>query len=48
MLVQVKGGTAKVTKEEISRLRRAAGRLQIKWNVAQKPAKSVRFEKSLG
>jgi len=48
MLVQVKGGRARVTKEEIARLRRAAGRLQVKWNVAAKPAKTVRFEKSIG
>jgi hypothetical protein len=47
MLVQVKGGSARVTKEEIARLRRAANRLQVKWNVAQKPAKTVRFKKSL-
>jgi hypothetical protein len=46
MLVQVKGGNARVTKDEISRLRRAASRLHITWNVAQKPAKTVRFEKS--
>jgi hypothetical protein len=47
MLVQVKGGSAKVTNEEISRLRRAASRLRVKWNVAAKPAKTVRFERPL-
>ncbi|HEY7319235.1 MAG TPA: hypothetical protein VIE89_16845 [Candidatus Binatia bacterium] len=47
MLVQVKGGSARVTKEEIARLRRAATRLQEKWNMATKPAKSVRFERPL-
>ena len=47
MLVQVKGGSARVTKEEIARLRRAATRLQVTWNVAVKPAKSVRFKMSL-
>jgi hypothetical protein len=47
MLVQVKGGSARVTKDELSRLRQATKRLQVTWNVAAKPAKSVRFEKSL-
>jgi hypothetical protein len=47
MLIQVKGGSARVTKEEIARLRRAATRLQVTWNVAVKPAKSVRFKRSL-
>ena len=36
MLVQVKGGSARVTKEEIARLRRATTRLQVTWNVAAK------------
>jgi hypothetical protein len=44
MLVQVKGGSARVTKDELLRLRRAARRLQVTWNVAAKPAKTVRFE----
>jgi hypothetical protein len=47
MLVQVKGGSARVTKDELSRLHKAASRLKVTWNVAQKPAKSVRFEGSL-
>jgi hypothetical protein len=47
MLVQVKGGSARVTKEELSRLRKAAKRVQVTWNVAAKPAKSVQFRKSL-
>ena len=47
MLVQVKGGSARVTKEELSRLRKAVKRVQITWNVAAKPAKSVQFRKSL-
>jgi hypothetical protein len=47
MLVQVKGGGARVTKDELSRLRKAVRRLLVTWNVAQKPAKSVRFEKSV-
>jgi hypothetical protein len=47
MLVQVKGGSARVTKNELSRLRRAAGRLRVSWNVAGKPKKTVRFTKSI-
>jgi hypothetical protein len=48
MLVQVKGGSARVTKDELSRLHKAASRLKVTWNVAAKPAKTVRFKKSLG
>jgi hypothetical protein len=48
MLVQVKGGSARVTKDELSRPRRAAKRVPVTWNVAAKPAKTVRFKKSLG
>jgi hypothetical protein len=47
MLVQVKGGTAGITKEELARLRNAVKRVQVTWNVAAKPAKSVLFRKSL-
>jgi hypothetical protein len=47
MLVQVKGGSARVMKEEVTRLRRAANRLKVKWNVAAKPEKTVRFKKSI-
>jgi hypothetical protein len=48
MLVQVKGGSARVTAEEIARLRVAAKRLRVRWNVAHKPAKRVRFSKAIG
>jgi hypothetical protein len=47
MLVQVKGGSARITKDELSRLWRAAKRLQVTWNVAMKPAKTVRFARPL-
>jgi hypothetical protein len=47
MLVQVKGGSARITKEELARLRKAVKRVQVTWNVAAKPAKSVQFMKSL-
>ncbi len=45
MLVQVKGGTARVTEAEMMRLRAAAKRVRVRWNVAHKPARRVRFSK---
>ena len=47
MLVQVKGGSGRIKKEEIARLRQAERRLRVEWNVAQKPATTLRFERSL-
>jgi len=43
VLIQVKGGTAKVTLEEIRRLRKAVDKVEVSWNVAEKPEKQVRF-----
>ena len=45
ILFQVKGGSARVSKSEIDRLRRAARRIKVGWNVAEKPTRSVRFRK---
>jgi len=47
VLFQVKGGGARVTPNEITRLREAKRRLKIHWNVAEKPKKAVRFRKAL-
>jgi len=42
-LFQVKGGSAKVTVDEIRRLRRAVEKVKVAWNVAEKPRQTVRF-----
>jgi hypothetical protein len=47
MLVQVKGGSARVTRDEENRLRRAVRRVRLEWNVAEKPKRSVRFAKPI-
>ena len=47
VLFQVKGGGARVTRNEIKRLRKAARRIKIQWNVAEKPKKSVKFRMTL-
>lgn len=47
MLVQVKGGAARVTPLELIRLCAAAKRVRVRWNVAHKPAKRVRFSRSI-
>lgn len=47
MLVQVKGGKARLALGEIDRLRTAAKRVRLKWNVAEKRGKAVRFRKSI-
>jgi hypothetical protein len=47
MLVQVKGGSARVKREEQNRLRQAAGLVRLLWNVAEKPERTVRFVKSI-
>ena len=47
ILFQVKGGSARVSEKELQRLSKAARRLQVDWNVAEKPKKSVKFKKSI-
>ena len=47
LLIQVKGGSARVTEKEVRRLSNAARRLKVDWNVAEKPKKSVRFRKAI-
>ena len=47
ILFQVKGGRAHVTEKELQRLSKAARRLTVNWNVAEKPKKSVKFRKSI-
>jgi hypothetical protein len=47
MLVQVKGGSAQVKREEQNRLRRAVGLVRLVCNVAEKPERTVRFVKSI-
>ncbi len=47
VLFQVKGGNARVTEKEIQRLSKAARRLKVDWNIAEKPEKSVRFKKNI-
>lgn len=43
MLLQIKGGSARVTMEEIRRLDKATHEINVEWNVAEKPGKKVRF-----
>ena len=43
MLVQVKGGSARVSASEVARLRAATERVKVTWNVAEKPGRTVRF-----
>ena len=47
VLVQVKGGGAKVTDDELRRLEEATKRIEADWNVAEKSAKVVQFKKPL-
>lgn len=47
MLVQVKGGSARVTSDEIARLENATRSAEVIWNVAQKPKKVVRFRRRI-
>lgn len=42
-LFQIKGGSARVTMDEIRRLRKAIEKVKIYWNVAEKPDKKVQF-----
>lgn len=43
LLMQVKGGRAKVSKKELDRLQHATHHIKVRWNVAEKPTKTVRF-----
>ena len=47
MLLQVKGGSAKITKDELGRLKTAAKNAKVRWNVAEKPRTTVRFRHKL-
>ena len=47
MLLQVKGGSAKITNDELRRLQSAARNVKVLWNVAEKPGKTIRFKKSI-
>lgn len=47
ILFQVKGGSARVSNEEIARLAKATRQLKVSWNVAEKPMKSVSFKKAV-
>jgi len=45
MLLQVKGGNARITRDEIKRVQVATDQVQVSWNVAEKPGKTVRFRR---
>lgn len=47
ILFQMKGGKAKISSEEIDRLKAAIKKLKISWNVAEKKDKSVKFYKKI-
>jgi hypothetical protein len=47
ILIQVKGGSAKVTADELKRLDDATKRVEISWNAAEKPGKTVKFRKGI-
>jgi hypothetical protein len=47
VLFQVKGGAARVTKEEIQRLSKVTRSIKVDWNTAEKPEKSVNFGKTI-
>jgi len=47
MLVQVKGGSARVKREERDRLKQAVKQVRVVWNVAEKPERTVRFAKPI-
>lgn len=47
VLLQVKGGNARLTKQELNRLKEAARDIKVDWNVAEKPGKSVKFKRPL-
>ena len=47
MLIQVKGGKARLAAGERDRLRTATKHVRLRWNVATKPGRSVHFERSI-
>jgi hypothetical protein len=47
VLFQVKGGSARLSKEELNRLKQAVRNIKVYWNVAEKPGKSVKFRRPL-
>ena len=47
VLFQVKGGSARLKKEEIARLRDAVRRIKVEWNVAHRPRRSVKFRRPI-
>jgi deoxyxylulose-5-phosphate synthase len=47
VLFRVKGGWARITPNEVKRLRKAVRRITVQWNVAEKPGKAVKFKTPL-
>ena len=47
LLLQTKGGSARVTPEELRRLKIATRTVKIGWNAVEKPGTAVRFRKKL-
>lgn len=47
VLLQVKGGCARVSRQEKERLRVAVRRAKVVWNVAEKPGQEVLFLKKI-
>ena len=47
ILVQVKGGSARIILDEIERLKRAARIVKVGWNVAEKPGRTVQFRRTI-
>ena len=43
VLFQLKGGSARISKAEIERLKKAVKKVKISWNVAEKKGRSVKF-----
>jgi hypothetical protein len=47
MLFQVKGGSARITEEEITRLKKATKKIEVDFNWSEKPEKLVSFGREL-
>ena len=47
VLFQVKGGGARVSQQELARLKRSVRKLRVNWNVVEKPGKSVQVWRPL-
>ncbi|HHT9132560.1 MAG TPA: hypothetical protein ACFYED_08740 [Candidatus Tripitaka californicus] len=47
VLVQVKGGKARVTADELERLRAATKLIKVHWNVAEKPSTTIRLRNKI-